>query len=116
MLILRSKVHDLGLRRSPVEIIVPHMTSTDGAFVVHHSMQVRVIWRQRESQNTVRQRSVLADTQSRSNSLDFIVNSTTGFLEVGEDESVVVLSATSDRDGKYFRPSIVSNHLHNCSR
>ena len=60
---------------------------------------IRIVWRERELSTPITPRSVLADTNCRTQS-DAIVNETTGFYVVSPTDSVMFLSKSLGPDGK----------------
>lgn len=84
-----------------MKVTVPDLLETGSASAEHSFMEVRVIWRDRELQSPVKMGTVLADTYSRQNSQDAVVNGDTGYLVVDPGESVIILSQSNSSGGEY---------------
>jgi hypothetical protein len=60
---------------------------------------IRIVWREREPSTPITLRSVLADSDCRSQP-DAVVNETTGFYVVSPTKSVMFLSKSPGPNGK----------------
>jgi hypothetical protein len=90
----------MGFRQKPLTIDIPDLNDTTSVTAKTETMDVLVIWREHLAESPVALQSTLADTDCHPGSGDAVVNTSTGFLEVEEAESVVVLSKIVNDEGK----------------
>jgi hypothetical protein len=88
------KASALGLHNQPRSVSEIQEAVTAGV-----ETNIRIIWRERDSSTPIALRSVLADTDCRSQP-DAVVNETTGFYVVSPTESVMFLSKSPGPEGK----------------